>query len=218
MADTSSWDSVDRYVVDHLIGRDEVLEAALGDSEAAGLPPIAVSATQGKLLYLTARSIGAQRILEVGTLGGYSTIWLARALPDSGRLISLELSDKHAAVARGNIERAGLASKVEVKVGPALETIASLNEAFDLVFIDADKANIPGYFDHSVRLSHPGTVIITDNTVRNGKLADPDSGDVNVAGVRAFHELLAGRDDVESTTIQTVGTKGYDGYTFSVVK
>jgi predicted O-methyltransferase YrrM len=218
MGDQETWDAVDRYVGEHLVGEDDVLEAALAESESNGLPAIAVSPAQGKLLCLTARSIGAGRILEIGTLGGYSTIWLARALPDGGSLISLELSDKHATVARRNIDRAGLSAKVEVRVGPAMDSLEQLSEAFDLVFIDADKANIPRYFEHSLRLSHPGTVIITDNTVRNGAVADPDTDDVNVKGVRALHEMLAGRPDVDSTTIQTVGAKGYDGFTFSLVR
>jgi predicted O-methyltransferase YrrM len=219
MSDQQAWTDVDAYVEAHLMGADPDLEAATRDALAGGLPPIAVSPPQGKLLYLLARSIGAGRILEIGTLGGFSTIWMARALPADGRLVTLELDSHHAEVARRNLDRAGVGDKVEVKVGPAMETLPTLEGQgpFDLVFIDADKANIPAYFDWSVRLGHPGTVIITDNVVRNGGLADPTATDANVKGVQAFHEMLAGRDDVEATTIQTVGSKGWDGYNFAVV-
>lgn len=221
MSEARRWTEVDDYVVERLVGPDRDLDAALADSAQAGLPPIAVSAPQGKLLHLLARVIGARRILEVGTLGGYSTIWLARALPDDGRLISLELEEKHARVARANVERAGLSHRVEVRVGPALDTMAELvheqADPFDLVFIDADKERIPAYFDLAVTLGRPGTVIITDNVVRNGALADAAATDPRVLGVRAFHEMLATRPDVESTTIQTVGAKGYDGFNLAVV-
>jgi predicted O-methyltransferase YrrM len=221
VSDHDRWLRVDDYVNEMLIGADPDLEAALADSARAGLPAIAVSAPQGKLLQLIARGIGARRILEIGTLGGYSTIWLARALPGDGRLISLELEPRHAEVARANLARAGLAGRVEVRVGPALETLAALAagevEPFDLVFIDADKDNIPAYFDASVRLTRPGGLIITDNVVRDGALIDGDSGDGRVRGVRAFHDLLSGRADVDATTIQTVGAKGYDGFNLAVV-
>ncbi|HET6874011.1 MAG TPA: O-methyltransferase [Acidimicrobiales bacterium] len=219
MSDPQAWTDVDAYVESHLVGVDPDLEAATREAEAGGLPPIAVSPPQGKLLYLLAKSIGAGRILEIGTLGGFSTIWMARALPADGRLVTLELDSHHAEVARRNLERAGVGGRVEVRVGPALETLPTLEDQgpFDLVFIDADKANIPAYFDWSVRLGHSGTVIITDNVVRNGGLADPTSTDANVKGVQAFHEMLAQRDDVEATTIQTVGSKGWDGYNYAVV-
>ena len=221
MSETGRWTEVDDYVVERLIGRDTDLDAALADSVQAGLPQIAVSAPQGKLLQLLARSVGASRILEVGTLGGYSTIWLARALPDDGRLITLELEEKHARVARTNLERAGMGDKVEVRTGPALDTMAAMVEQaegpFDLVFIDADKENIPTYFDLAVKLSRPGALIVTDNVVRNGALADAAATDPRVQGVRAFHEMLASRPDVEATTIQTVGSKGYDGFNLAVV-
>jgi predicted O-methyltransferase YrrM len=219
MSDQQAWNDVDAYVEAHLVGADPELEAATRDAEAGGLPPIAVSPPQGKLLYLLAKSLGARRILEIGTLGGFSTIWMARALPTDGRLVTLELDAHHADVARRNLDRAGLGDKVEVKVGPALETLPTLEGQgpFDLAFIDADKANIPTYFDWSVRLGHPGTVIITDNVVRNGGLADPASTDANVKGVQAFHDMLSRRDDVEATTIQTVGSKGWDGYNYAVV-
>ena len=226
------WSDVDEYVGERLIGPDPDLEQALADSEAAGLPSIAVSAPQGKLLYLLARCLGARRILEIGTLGGYSTIWLARALPPDGQLVTLELQEHHARVARANLARAGLADRVQVRVGPALDLLPELSREstlggdggdgggappFDLVFIDADKENIPVYFDWSVKLTRPGGVIITDNVVRDGAVADPHPTDPRVAGVRAFHEMLAGRPDVEATTIQTVGVKGYDGFNFAVV-
>jgi predicted O-methyltransferase YrrM len=218
---TETWAEVDRYVSQRLISPDDDLDAALKASEAAGLPPIAVSAPQGKLLHLTARSIRAQRILEIGTLGGYSTIWLARALPEGGRLVTLELEERHANVARANLDRAGVGDRVEIRIGPALESLPALAEdhlePFDLVFIDADKENISAYFDWSVRLTRHGGVIITDNVVRDGGLVDPGSPDPRVVGVRAFHDLLATRSDVDATTIQTVGAKGYDGYTLAVV-
>ncbi len=229
MQDT--WDGVDGYIADHLIGADPALEAALADSARAGLPPIAVSAAQGKLLYLVALAIGARRVAEVGTLGGYSTIWLARALPGAaagGRLVTLELEQKHADVARTNLDRAGVGDRVEIRVGPALETLPALvNDTlgaagdagrFDLVFIDADKDNIPTYFDSAVRLTRPGGLIITDNVVRNGAVADSANPDGRVRGVRALHEMLRSRTDVEATTIQTVGAKGYDGFNLARVK
>lgn len=218
---TARWDEVDDYVSDRLIGPDADLDAALADSEKAGLPSIAVSAPQGKLLHLLARSIGARRVLEVGTLGGYSTIWLARALPEDGHLVTLEIDEDHARVARANLARAGLAGRVEIRLGPALDTMPALAdeglEPFDLVFIDADKDNIPVYFDWAVKLSRPRAVIVTDNVVRNGALVDADTTDPRVLGVRAFHEMLSSRPDVEATTIQTVGTKGYDGFNLAVV-
>ncbi len=221
MSDSQRWTQVDDYVIDRLIGPDTDLDAALADSRDAGLPSIAVSAPQGRLLHLLARAIGARRILEVGTLGGYSTIWLARALPADGRLITLELEEHHARVARANLERAGVSDRVEIRVGPARETLpglaGELAAPFDLVFIDADKENIPTYFDWSVKLSRPGALIMTDNVVRNGALADPEASDPRVLGVRAFHEMLGGRSDVASTTIQTVGAKGYDGFNLAVV-
>lgn len=217
----AQWAEVDDYVMDRLIGPDVDLDAALVDSEKAGLPAIAVSGPQGKLLHLLARSVGAKRILEVGTLGGYSTIWLARALPEDGRLVTLEIDGDHARVARTNLDRAGVTGRVDIRLGPALETMAALaqegQEPFDLVFIDADKENIPAYFDWAVKLSRSGGVIITDNVVRDGALVDAGTTDPRVLGVRAFHEMLASRPDVEATTIQTVGAKGYDGFNVAVV-
>jgi predicted O-methyltransferase YrrM len=216
---TGIWNDVDEYVIRTLVRPDDALEQALASTEEAGMPAIAVSAPQGKLLHLLARMVGARRILEIGTLGGYSTIWMARALPQGGRLISLELSERHAEVARANLERAGLSGVAEVRVGPALDTLPTLaGEQFDLVFIDADKTNIPQYFDWAVRLSRPGAAIVVDNVVRDGGLVDPSrSEDPSVAGVRAFHEQLARRGDVSATTVQTVGAKGYDGFTLAIV-
>ena len=227
MPGTEQWQKVDSFIEEHVVRADPVLTAASQAAADAGLPPIAVSAAQGKLLRLLVSAIGARRILEIGTLAGYSTIWLAGALPEGGRLISLEVEPRHAEVARSNLARAGLDSVAEVRIGPALETLETLARegdgsdgrgGFDLTFIDADKVNIPRYFDWAVRLSRPGALIIVDNVVRNGALVDPDSDDPNVAGVRRFQELLAGRDDVSATTIQTVGAKGYDGFTLAVVK
>ncbi|MDE3204253.1 MAG: O-methyltransferase [Acidobacteriota bacterium] len=221
MSEEDLWSTVDGYVAERLIGTDPDLEAALEDSARAGLPAIAVSAPQGKLLHLIARSISARRVLEVGTLGGYSTIWLARALPDDGTLVTLEIEPRHAEVARANLDRAGVGRLVEIRVGPAMESLSTLAQQpadpFDLVFIDADKEHIPAYFDLAVGITRPGGVIITDNVVRGGALADATVADGRVRGVRAFHDLLAARSDVEATTIQTVGSKGYDGFTLAVL-
>ena len=215
--DAQTWSAVDDYV-DQVVGTsDEVLEAALAHSAAQGLPAIAVSPAQGKLLHLLARSIGARRILEVGTLGGYSTIWLARALPDDGRLVTLEISEHHAAVARENLARAGLADVVDVVVGPAVDTLAGMSEDFDLVFIDADKPSNRDYVEAALRLTHPGSVIVVDNVVRGGAVVDP-AGDANVQGVRRLNELLQSEPRLSATTIQTVGAKGYDGFTLALVE
>lgn len=215
------WTEVDRYITDLLVPADEVLDAALADSSAAGLPDINVAPNQGKLLHLMALMQGARRILEIGTLGGYSTIWLGRALPADGTLITLEAVEKHAAVARRNIERAGLAELVEVKVGPAAETLAALIEAktepFDFIFIDADKQGYPEYFTLALKLSRKGTVMVADNVVRQGAVAHPDSRDERVQGVRRFNELVAAEPRVSATVVQTVGSKGYDGFAVAVV-
>ena len=216
-----TWARVDDYIVERLIGADPALEAALADAGAAGLPPIAVSPTQGRLLQLLVAMSGAADVLEIGTLGGYSTIWLARALPPGGRLVTLEIEPHHAEVAARNLERAGVAASVEIRVGPALGSLPALaaeGRHFDLVFIDADKENIASYFDHAVDLTGPGGVIVVDNVVRDGALADPSATDARVAGVRRFHEQLKDRTDVSATTIQTVGSKGYDGFTLAVVQ
>jgi predicted O-methyltransferase YrrM len=215
------WSDVDGYIGELLLGDDPALDAALRESAAAGLPPIAVSPPQGKLLHLLARMHGARSILEVGTLGGYSTIWLARALPHDGRLISLELEPGYAAVAVANVERAGLAGLVDIRVGPALDSLRALaaeqREPFDLVFIDADKQSTPEYFAHALELSRPGGVIVVDNVVRGAALIDPDSEDPGAQGMRRFHELLSAEPRVSATTIQTVGSKGYDGLTVVLI-
>ena len=215
------WTAVDRYIADLLVPADPALDGALEASAAAGLPAIQVSAPQGKLLHLLARIRGARNILEIGTLGGYSTIWLARALPADGRLITLESDAKHAEVARANIARAGLDGVVEVRLGRALETLPRLSAEgrgpFDFVFIDADKPSNADYFTWSLELSREGTVIVVDNVVRGGAVTDAASADPNVLGVRRFNELLAAESRVSATEIQTVGSKGYDGFAIALV-
>ena len=215
------WREVDAYVGELLLGEDPALEAALRASAEAGLPAIAVSPPQGRFLNLLARVHGARLILELGTLGGYSTIWLARALPADGRLVTLELDPDYAAVAEANIARAGLADLVEQRVGPAAEGLRRLTEEgagpFDLVFIDADKQGTPEYFELSLQLVRPGGLIVVDNVVRDGALADPDTDDPRALGMRRFHELASKQPRVEATTIQTVGSKGYDGFTMMLV-
>ena len=215
------WTSVDSYVCNSLVAPDPSLEAALLASEKAGLPPIQVSPSQGKLLHLMARACGARNILEIGTLGGYSTICLARALPAGGKLVTLEADPRHAEIARGNITRAGLTDIVEIRLGLALDSlpqlIAEKRPPFDFVFIDADKPSCADYFSLSLKLSRVGTVIITDNVVRNGGLVDATSIDPNIQGVRRLHEMLATESRVSATTLQTVGCKGYDGFCFALV-
>lgn len=213
------WSAVDDYLSRTLIGDDDALEAALRDSEAAGLPAIQVTPLQGRLLSFLARLAGARRILEIGTLGGYSAIWLARALPPGGRLITLELETKHAEVARRNVERAGLAGAVDVRVGRALDLLPGLEPEgpFDLVFIDADKPSNPDYFRWGLKLSRPGGLIVVDNVVRDGAVADAASTDAAVVGVRRVLELMAAEPRVTSTALQTVGAKGYDGFSISLV-
>lgn len=210
------WNAVDTYFADLLIGPDEVLDRALKTSRAAGLPEIQVASNQGKLLSMLARIQGATRILEIGTLAGYSTIWLARALPASGSIVTLELDPKHAAVARKNLEDANLANRVEIRVGRAVETLAAMVEAeeasFDFVFIDADKPSNPAYLDYAVKLSRPGTLIVVDNVVRNGAVADPQSKAPDVIGVRTMIDQIAANPRLDATAIQTVGDKGYDGF------
>jgi predicted O-methyltransferase YrrM len=215
------WTAVDEYVANLLVPPDPALTAALQASEAAGLPTIAVSPTQGALLHILARSHGARTILEIGALGGYSTIWLARALPPGGRLITLEAEPLHAEVTRNNIARAGLAEVVDVRLGRALDTLPVVANAglaaFDLIFIDADKPNIPAYFDWALQLSRPGTLIIVDNVVREGEIIDATSDDPSVQGVRRFMAQLAVEPRVTSTVMQTVGAKGYDGFAIALV-
>jgi predicted O-methyltransferase YrrM len=213
------WTAVDEYSNAHLVGADPALDAARERSRQSGLPDIAVSPSQGKFLSLLARIHGAKKILEFGTLGGYSTIWLARALPADGRLITLEADPKHAEVAKANIASAGFEKLVEVKVGKALDTLPKIDAEgpFDFVFIDADKANIPAYFTWTLEHSRPGTVIVVDNVVRDGRVIEADSTDPSIQGVRRFNEMLATEQHVSATTIQTVGSKGYDGFTLAVV-
>ncbi|MGP4018413.1 O-methyltransferase [Saccharopolyspora sp. 5N708] len=212
------WTAVDDYLAGLLAPEDPVLIAALRAADDAGLPRISVSALQGKLLHLLARSVRAHSILEIGTLAGYSAIWLGRALPPDGRLITLEVEPKHAEVARGNLARAGLDAVAEVRLGFALDTLPELVEdAFDLVFIDADKPNLPEYFRWAMVLTKPGGMVVVDNVVRRGEVVDEHSTDPAVRGVRRFHEMLASEPRAEATTIQTVGVKGYDGFALAVV-
>ena len=215
------WTEVDRYFSESLLPSDPILESALDTSIAAGLPPINVSPNQGKLLQMLARLVGARSILEIGTLAGYSSIWLARGLRPDGRLITLEVEPKHAEVARLNVSRAGLDDVVEVRLGNALEILPRLSSErrgpFDLIFIDADKENIPAYFEWALKLSRPGTLIVVDNVVRNGAVLDIDSSDPSVRGVRRFIEMLGAEADVSGTVIQTVGIKGYDGFAIVLV-
>lgn len=212
-----TWTDVDGYLSDLIVRPDEALSAAVAASRAAGLPEIAVSAPQGKLLNLQARAMGARRILEIGTLGGYSAIWLARALPPGGRLITLEYSAKHAEVARANLARAGLAEVAEVRVGPGLELIPALSGPFDFFFIDADKEGYPDYFRACLKLSRPGSVMVFDNAIRDGEVIDSRSRDPAVRAVRQLYQDIAAEPRVSATSIQTVGVKGYDGFCMAVV-
>ncbi|MBU9554650.1 O-methyltransferase [Burkholderia multivorans] len=219
--DQDQWNRVDAYFSATLVPSDDVLDAALAASEAAGLPAINVTPNQGKLLQLLATIRGARRILEVGTLGGYSTIWLARALPPGGRLVTLELNPAHAAVATQNIARAGFADVVSVVVGSAKDSLARLiaeGEApFDFIFIDADKDNNRAYLDAALKLSRPGTVIVVDNVVRRGRVADPDNRDPDVVGVREGFARIVAEPKLTTTAVQTVGQKGWDGFSISIV-
>jgi predicted O-methyltransferase YrrM len=213
-----TWTAVDDYITSTLLPADAALDGAQEASRAAGLPPISVSAAQGKFLHLLARIQGARRILEIGTLGGYSTIWLARALPSGGRVVTLEFDPKHADVARANLARAGLSDTVDVRVGRAIDTLPTLagGPPFDLIFIDADKPSTTDYFRWAVKLSRTGSVIVVDNVVRSGRLVDP-SGDEDVQGMRRFMAALAAEPRVSATAVQTVGVKGYDGFAIAIV-
>ena len=215
------WKAVDRYLSDRLVASDSALEEALAANAAAELPAIDVAPNQGKLLHLLALATNARSILEIGTLGGYSTIWLARALPEGGRLLTLEANPKHAEVARKNISRAGLSNVVTLRLGPALDTLPQLVEEnagpFDLIFIDADKPNIPNYLTWSLKLSRKGTVILIDNVVRDGEILDASSSDASVQGVRRLFDMLHEEPRLQSTALQTVGSKGYDGFAMAVV-
>ena len=217
-----TWAGVDEYLVDLFVGRDEALTSALTANAAAGLPGIDVAANQGKFLGLIARLRGARSVLEVGTLGGYSAIWLARALPEDGRVVTLEAEPRHAEIARANLDRAGVGGRVEIRVGGALDTLPQLEAEhagpFDLVFIDADKESYPQYLEWALRLTRPGSVIIGDNVVRDGQVVDDDSDDEKVRATRSFLELAAADPRLDATALQTVGTKGWDGFLLAVVR
>jgi len=216
------WKKVDAFFTDALIPADSALDAALAANRKAELPAIDVTPLQGKFLELMIRATGARRVLEIGTLGGYSTIWIARAVGVEGKVITLELVKRHAEIAQRNLDNAGLADRVELRVGPASEWLAALVAEgagpFDLIFIDADKAGYPDYIQWSLKLSRPGTVIVADNVVRDGKVIDPDNPDPNIQGVRRFTELVAKEPRLSTTVLQTVGAKGYDGFAIAVVE
>jgi predicted O-methyltransferase YrrM len=215
------WDAMDEFLTSRLLTPDPALDAALAASIAAGLPPIHVAPNQGKLLHLLAKLRGARRILEVGTLGGYSTIWLARALPSGGRLISLEVNPDNAAVARANVERAGFSGAVSIVIGAATPTLEKFVtdgvEPFDMIFLDADKKSYPDYLRLSLQLSLPGTLIVGDNVIRGGRIADLHSADPDVTGLHEYFRLLATNPQLDSTAVQTVGVKGWDGFSMSIV-
>ncbi|MBR2174009.1 O-methyltransferase [Sphingopyxis sp.] len=213
------WQAVDEYIAEKLLGADDALATTLANNAEQGLPPIDVSAAQGKMLFLLAQMAGAKRILEVGTLGGYSTIWLARALPEGGSLVTLELEAHHARVAHANLERAGLAGKVDIRVGPAVESLAAMTgeEPFDFAFIDADKQSNALYVAEAIRLGRPGTMIIVDNVVREGGVLEADSDDERIIGTRALFDMLAANSRLDATAIQTVGAKKWDGFVLARV-
>lgn len=213
------WQAVDDYIAGKLLGADDVLATTLANNARRGLPPIDVSATQGKMLFLLAQMAGAKRILEIGTLGGYSTIWLARALPEDGALVTLELEAHHARVARTNLENAGLGGKVDIRVGPAVDSLAAMTgEApFDFVFIDADKQSNTVYVEAAIRLGRPGTTIIVDNVVREGGVLEANSDDERIVGTRALFDMLGANPRLDATAIQTVGAKGWDGFVLARV-
>jgi len=214
------WAQVDDYLVEQLVPQDEALLAALAANQAAGLPAIDVAPNQGKLLQLFARMVGAKRILEIGTLGGYSTLWLAGALPEDGKVITLEYEAHHAEIAAKNIRHAGLESKVTIRVGAALDTLPTLagSAPFDMIFIDADKRNNPAYLEWAINYSRSGTLIIGDNVIRNGRVADGDTSDWNLQGVRVFLSMMGSHPRLDATAIQTVGAKGWDGFSLALVK
>lgn len=213
------WQAVDDYIAGKLLGADDALATTLANNAAQGLPPIDVSAAQGKMLFLLAQMAGARRILEIGTLGGYSTIWLARALPDGGQLVTLELEGHHAKVARENLDRAGVSDKVDIRVGPAAESLAAMTgEApFDFVFIDADKQSNALYVAEAIRLGRPGTMIIVDNVVREGGVLEADSDDERIVGTRALFDMLSDDPRLDATAVQTVGAKKWDGFVLARV-
>lgn len=219
--DQETWTAVDRYFNEAAVGTDAALDAAAAAAEAAQLPPVSVTPAYGKLLHLVARAQGAQRILEIGTLAGYSTIWLARAVPPEGRVITLEVNPKHAAIARANLARAGLSDRVEIRLGPALDSLSQLaggrEPPFDFIFIDADRPNVVSYFDWAVKLARPGSVIVVDNVVRKGRVLDASNSDPDIVGVRRFVERLAADSRVSATMMQMVSAKGHDGFALALV-
>ena len=221
MVRQETWSAVDAYICDRLIAPDPVLDSALRASATAGLPQHNVAPNQGKFLQILAQMQGARKILELGTLGGYSTIWLARALPEDGHLITLEANSRYAEIAKTNITKAGLSHLVEIRVGRAIEILPLLSQEglapFDFIFIDADKPSNPEYLEWALRLSRPGTVIVGDNVIRDGMVADSASTDANVLGVRRFFDLMAKNPRLSATAIQTVGSKGYDGFSLAIV-
>ncbi|RVA52833.1 O-methyltransferase [Mesorhizobium sp. M7A.F.Ca.US.001.01.1.1] len=218
----NNWAAVDDYIVGSLFEADPVLDAVLAANHDDGLPAIDVSPAQGKLLSLLARMQGAKKVLEIGTLGGYSTIWMARALPADGKIVTLELDQHHAHVARSNFERAGVSERVELRVGPALQSLAALGTEnagpFDFIFIDADKPNNPHYLSWAMRLSRPGTAIVCDNVIRDGDVVNEDGRDANVEGARAAFSFIGSEKRLDGTAIQTVGAKGYDGFAIAIVE
>lgn len=217
---SDSWRAVDAYIAGKLLGDDDALAAALANNEANGLPPIDVSAAQGKMLFLLAQIAGARRILEIGTLGGYSTIWLARALPEDGELVTLEIEEAHARVARANLDRAGVSDRVDIRVGPASDSLAAMTGAapFDFVFIDADKQGNAHYVAEAIRLGRSGTTIVVDNVVREGGVLDPDSGDPRIDCTRALFDMLNADARIDATAVQTVGVKKWDGFVLARVR
>lgn len=217
---SGGWHAVDDYIAGKLLGEDDALAAALANNAAKGLPPIDVSEPQGKMLFLLAQMAGAKRILEVGTLGGYSTIWLARALPADGSLVTLELEAHHAAVARENFDRAGVSDRIDIRVGAAADSLAAMNPdaPFDFVFIDADKQSNALYVNEAIRLGRSGMTIIVDNVVREGGVIDTNSGDERIEGTRALFDMLSADPQLDATAIQTVGSKGWDGFVLARVR
>lgn len=218
MSDDETWARVDEFYGQRLVGDEDALSAALVANAEAGLPPIDVTPALGKLLHLLARSMGARRILEVGTLGGYSTIWLARALPAGGEVVTCEVSPRHAEVARANLDRAGVGDRVRIVLGPALETLPGVEGPFDMVFVDADKVSNAEYLDHAVRLSRPGALVVVDNVVRGGRVVDATDDDPAVVGTRRLADALAADPRISATMVQTVASKGYDGFVLGVVE
>jgi len=216
-----TWNQVDSYLGELLVPSDDKLDAALKANREAGLPAIDVTPLQGRFLELLVRMLGARRVLEIGTLGGYSTIWMARALPEDGRLVTLEANPHHAEVAQANLRRAGLDGRVELRLGRGVESMRAMHEAgaapFDLIFIDADKSGYPEYLEWSLKLSRPGALIVADNIVRNGKVVEAESDDEDVRGVRRFLEMVAAEPRLSATVLSTVGTKGYDGFALALV-